>query len=121
MQSDPYVRAILTVIALCLIVLVAQGYGLGREEPEPAPPEGLWQLQVVRTGLGGPPTLLRLNTATGETWHVRFGSNQEWVLMGVPKEDAAPAQPAPPPAPAPEPEPAATPEPPSAPEAPPQP
>jgi len=116
MQSDPYVRAILTFIALCLLVLVAQGYGLRREEPEPEPAEGRgqWTLQMVRTGLGGPPTLLRVNTASGEVWHTRLGANQDWALVGVAKQEAAePAPPAPPPAPA---QPAAP-----APEAPPEP
>jgi hypothetical protein len=115
MQSDPYVRAILTIIALCLLVLVAQGYGLGREEPAPAPVQGQWSLQMMRTGLGGAPTLLRMNTATGELWHTKFGANQEWALVGGAEEETVPEPPAPPPAPAPEAPPA------PAPEAPPQP
>ena len=105
MQSDPYSRAILTFIALCLLVLVAQGFGVVRMEPEPEPDpaagRGQWTLQMMRTGLGGPPSLLRLNTATGEVWQTKFGANQDWALVGVVMEEAAaPAPPAPPPAPA---------------------
>jgi hypothetical protein len=106
MQSDPYARAILTFIALCLLVLVAQGLGLGeREEPELAEGRGQWSLQIIRTGLGGPPTLLRMNTATGEVSQTRLGASEGWTLVGVPKEAgaapaAAPEGAAAPPAPA---------------------
>jgi hypothetical protein len=119
MQSDPYTRAMLTFIALALLVLVAQGFGLGRAEPEPEPSEGrgVWTLQMLRTGLGGPPTFVRLDTATGEVWQTKFGANQDWELVGVAREAAgAPAEPAPAQAPPPAPVPPAP-----APEAPPQP
>ncbi len=104
MQADPYTRAILTFIALCLLVLVARGFGVGEPEappPDPAADRGRFTLQMVRTGLGGPPTLVRFNTATGEVWQLRLGANQEWALEGVVKEEApAPAAVAPTPAPA---------------------
>jgi hypothetical protein len=118
MQADPYTRAILTFIALCLLVIVARGMGVG--EPEAPPPaaavgQGPWMLQMARAGLGGPPTLLRMNTVTGEVWHLRFGSNQEWALMGevteaAPEPAAAPA-PATPPVQAPQDAPQAPPQP----------
>jgi len=105
MQSDSYTRAMLTFIALGLLVLVAQGFGVGeREEPEPDPAQarGAWSLQMLRTGLGGPPTLVRLNTATGEVWQTKLGANQDWTIVGVAREEAAaPAEPAPAPPPAP--------------------
>ena len=104
MQADPYTRAILTFIALCLLVIVARGVGVG--EPEAPPPgsgaeRGPWTLQMVRTGLGGPPTLLRLNSVTGEVWHLRFGANEDWALVGkateaAPEPAAAPAPATPP-------------------------
>jgi hypothetical protein len=112
MQSDPYTRAMLTFVALALLVLVAHGFGLGeRGEPESDASQGrgVWSLQMLRTGLGGPPTLVRLNTATGEVWQTKFGASQGWELVGVAQEAAdAPAVPAPaqvpPTAPAPAPE-----------------
>jgi hypothetical protein len=121
MQADPYVRVILTFIALCLLVLVARGLGVGEPEAPPAAESGLWQLQLVRTGLGGPPTLLRMNTSTGEVWHLRFGGNQAWSLVGAAEDEAEepPAASAPP---APAAPPAGTPpQPPPAPQAVPQP
>jgi hypothetical protein len=104
MQADPYTRAILTFIALCLLLLVARGFGVGEPEappPDPATERGRWTLQMMRTGLGGPPTLVRFNTATGEVWQLRLGANQEWALEGVVKEaaryrSAPPAPPSPP-------------------------
>lgn len=98
MQADPYTRAMLTFIALALLVLVAQGFGLGEsEEPEPDPAQarGAWSLQMLRTGLGGPPTLVRLNTATGEVWQTKLGANQDWTIVGLAEEEEdAPAEPA---------------------------
>jgi hypothetical protein len=116
MQADPYTRAILTFIALCLLVIVARGIGAGEPEapPPPAAESGPWTLQMMRTGLGGPPTLLRLNTATGEVWSLRVGANQEWARMGEVTEAAeapAAAPPAPPATPPPAPAPEAAPEP----------
>ena len=118
MQADPYSRAILTFIALCLLVIVARGLRVGEPEvppPDPGAERGPWTLQMVRTGLGGPPTLLRLNSVTGEVWHLRFGANQEWALVGEVKE----AAPEPAAAPAPATPPAQVPQ--DAPQAPPQP
>ncbi len=104
MQSDPYSRAILTFIALCLLVLVAQGFGLGEREElegEAAEGRGQWSLQMLRTGIGGPPTLLRMNTATGEISQTKFGGDEGWTPVGVPKQAAATPADAAAPAPAP--------------------
>ena len=84
MQADPYTRAILTFIALCLLVIVARGVGVGASEappPDAGAERGPWTLQMVRTGLGGRPTLVRLNSITGEVWHLRFGANALWAFL----------------------------------------
>jgi hypothetical protein len=110
MQGDSFVRFLLAVIAACLLVLVAQGFGMGEEEAELE--AGRYSLSMMR-GRGGQ-SLLRLDSQTGEVWRTTPGVNDTWTLLGtgssqpdepatlipkLPPVQRAPLRPAPAPAP----------------------
>ena len=84
MQGDPFVRFLLAVIAASLLVLVAQGFGIGAEESEPELEAGRYSLSMMRGRRGQ--ALLRLDTRTGEVWRTTPDGTSEWVLLGVGSE-----------------------------------
>jgi hypothetical protein len=88
MRSDGYVRAILTVIAAALVVLVAIEGGwlpVGRTGTGEGSTvqKGRWQWSPLRFGpLGN--FVVRFDTATGKLERVRFpASNVVWEEIGV--------------------------------------
>lgn len=73
MSTDWYTRLVLTVIAVCLGVLVVQGYrdGDGASGPE----GGRYRLTVVPMAR----MMLRIDADTGETWKAMFPDLNIWT------------------------------------------
>jgi hypothetical protein len=92
MQSDTPVRVLLAFILLCLVVIVAQGFGIeiGAESASPAPTEEVigepvdqrFEIQLVRLGRLGP-AFMRVDTATGQIWRVPVSGVGGWVEMAA--------------------------------------
>lgn len=81
MASDVYTKLVLTVIAVCLVLIAAQGFMRGAHGAEPSLASQRYQL----TALGGLGIMLRLDQATGETWSMNIrGGLGGWKL--VPEE-----------------------------------
>ncbi len=86
MASDLYTKFMLTIVAACLALLVAQGFGLGApaaEEPASASAlaSEIERYRFVPVGMAG--LLLRLDRQTGETWSMPLrGETRVWTPIG---------------------------------------
>ncbi len=108
MASDGYLKAVLTVMAACLVVLVAQGFGVGSRvcgatAVGGAHKEGRYQIVPIPIAR----TLLRLDQATGKTWRSSLPKPMAWAEVdesagpdsGADETEETPAPPAVPPSP----------------------
>jgi hypothetical protein len=64
---DAYVKTVLTVIAACLLLQVAQGFGLAGA-PKPGQTESSSAERYVVQAIPMARVLLRIDRVTGETW-----------------------------------------------------
>jgi hypothetical protein len=84
---DAYAKTVLTVIAACLLLQVAQGFGLaGAAGPDPAG-AGAGERYVVQP-VPMIRLLLRIDRATGRTWSMPLQLDKE--RFWTPIEDAPP-------------------------------
>jgi hypothetical protein len=84
---DAYAKTVLTVIAACLLLQVAQGFGLaGAAGPDRAG-AGAGERYVVQP-VPMMRLLLRIDRATGRTWSMPFQADKERLWTSI--EDAPP-------------------------------
>ncbi len=81
MQADIYTRFMLGVVAACLALLVAQGFGIASSGAsargdEPAGTERYKILPLARGRV-----TVRLDSATGETWRLALPGRDAWEPM----------------------------------------
>ena len=102
MSTDWYTRLVLTVIAVCLALMVVQGFRTGAGAGASGPEEDRYRL----TPLPMARLLLRFDAETGKTWKTLFPELKIWEpVADSPAElleqaiDEAPAPEAPAPAP----------------------
>jgi hypothetical protein len=77
MAVDLYTRIVFTVIAACLVLITAQGFGLGGARSASEEPNR-YQL----TAIPGQGLLLRVDQTTGETWTMNIrGGLSGWRLV----------------------------------------
>lgn len=89
MQADPYTRAVLTVIAVALVLLVVRGFG-----SESA--EGAGRYRVLNVRLGRGPAVLRVDSETGDVWRLQGQAGEvAWRLFETEEVEAEAALPAP--------------------------
>jgi hypothetical protein len=91
MSSDWVTKLLLTVIAVCLALLVAQGYREGAGAGASSPGEGRYGLTFVP----GARMLVRIDSETGKTSKAQFPDLKVWTpVADSPSEllDEAPAE-----------------------------
>jgi hypothetical protein len=86
METDAYTKAVLTVVAVCLLLLVAQGFGLG---PELGAKAGSGSAEIADSSSAGKRfeflpipmarAAFRMDNQTGETWWMKFPGGRAWV------------------------------------------
>lgn len=81
MSTDPYARAILTIVAVCLILLVAQGFGLG-SGAAPQQTEVVPRYRVVAIPFAR--SILRMDEQTGEAWRFNLAAGGAWDRIEEP-------------------------------------
>ena len=94
-MGDGYTRAVVTLIAIGVLVLVVRSFSSSSGTPEmPRGEAGRYQLQNFR--VGRVPSVIRIDTETGETWLLQGRPREAvWVPVGtglpgdVPPETAA--------------------------------
>jgi hypothetical protein len=104
---DTYVKALLTVIAACLLLQVAQGFGLaaparGQTAPSAPEPARNYMMQAIPMAR----LAIRFDQASGRTWTMPLpfkpgGEPKHWTLVAEAPPEAAASQnddPSPPPA-----------------------
>jgi hypothetical protein len=76
---DAYVKTVLTVIAVCLLLMVAQGYGLAGTPGASPETGGRYLLQPIpRAGL-----MIRLDRVTGRTWTTSIKGEEAELWMPI--------------------------------------
>jgi hypothetical protein len=75
LSTDWYTRLVLTVVAVCLALLVAQGYREGAGAP--GSEDGRYRLNVVPMAR----TVLRFDSETGTTWKTIFPELKIWTKV----------------------------------------
>lgn len=89
METDAYTKAVLTVVALCLLLLVAQGFGLGPASGAKAGCEVADAADSTTAGkrfeflpIPMARAAFRMDNQTGETWWMKFPSGRAWTPIG---------------------------------------
>jgi hypothetical protein len=78
--TDSYTRVVLGVVALCLLLLVLQGFGLGAEPPEVPAVSSDNRFRV--TALPRTQSLIRFDGRTGDTWRSPLRDDaMEWQFI----------------------------------------
>jgi len=78
-MNDLYSKTMLGVITLCLLALVAQGYGMGGPGASAEPKSKGAQEHYKLVPVAMSRTLLRIDTKTGETWQAPLmGGPMRW-------------------------------------------
>jgi hypothetical protein len=109
MQSDVWTRSLLLVIAVCLVVLVAQSVRPAADCEADGDGTGRYEVTVLRSRTGA--FLLRWDRDSGQVWRTPLAGSEPWEEVGADLEEPTPPEE---PAAVPEaPEPAAEPEPPA--------
>jgi hypothetical protein len=92
---DAYAKTILTVIAACLLLQVAQGFGLvgaaGQVSSSSSDSAGRYMLQANPMAR----LIFRFDRATGRTWTIplQFQKQKVWTLIGeAPAGEVAPEE-----------------------------
>lgn len=80
MNNDPALRVLLGLILLCLLVLIAQGFGLGSSA------EGPYRVSVIKSKT---PWLMRFNTVTGQVEQYQMRGERHWVTLGEREPEVA--------------------------------
>ena len=103
MQTDLYTKAALGVIAASLVVLAAQGFGVGaRGAAAPAAPEPSYAEPYKFLPIPMMRLAFRMDSQTGETWWTALPRGAVWTRIAEPGEAAPAAEPEPAPAARPE-------------------
>ena len=85
---DAYAKTVLTVIAVCLLLLVAKGFGL-TEPPKAGPePAGRYLLQPIPMAR----LLIRMDRVTGRTWTTSIKGEDADLWMPIDEVPADPAE-----------------------------
>jgi hypothetical protein len=85
---DAYAKTVLTVIAVCLLLLVAKGFGL-TGPPETGPePAGRYLLQPIPMAR----LLIRMDRVTGRTWTTSIKGEDADLWMPIDEVPADPAE-----------------------------
>lgn len=74
MSHDPALRVLLGLILACLVLLVAQGFGLGAGAGQ-----GPYRISVIKSKT---PWLMRVNTDTGLVEQFEIKGDRRWVTLG---------------------------------------
>ena len=84
-MTDSYTRVVLGVVALCLLLLVLQGFGLGAEPPEVPAVSSDNRFRV--TALPRTQSLIRFDGRTGDTWRSPLRDAMEWQFIEERREE----------------------------------
>ncbi len=76
MNTDPALRLLLGLILLCLLVLVAQGFGLFAGA---GAADGPYRISMINSK---PPWLMRFNATTGQVEQLELRGEGRWVTLG---------------------------------------
>ena len=76
---DAYVKTLLTVIAACLLLLVAQGFGLARTPAASLDATGRYLLQPIPVAR----LLIRMDRVTGKTWTAAITGEEADIWVPV--------------------------------------
>ncbi len=77
-MNDLYSKTMLGVITLCLLALVAQGYGLGTARTPAGGESRTVQERYKLVPVAMSRTLLRIDLETGETWQAPLLGAMRW-------------------------------------------
>jgi hypothetical protein len=93
METDLYTKAVLGVVAVCLALLVAQGFGLAWSPGDApahacagAPGQAGAQERYDFVPFARGRIAFRVDTQTGETWWMDFPGGRTWMRIGEPGE-----------------------------------
>ncbi len=81
MKLDLYTRIVLSIIAVCAILLVAQSLGFGARASEEADPIARFRIAIAG------PMVFRVDTQTGDIWRMPFRGGTEWQLVLEPSAE----------------------------------
>ena len=81
MKLDLYTRMVLSIIAACAILLVAQSLGFGPRASEEADPIARYRIAIAG------PMVFRIDTQTGNIWRMPFRGGTEWQLVLEPSAE----------------------------------
>ena len=81
MKLDLYTRIVLSIIAACAILLVAQSLGFGALASEGADPIARFRIAIAG------PMVFRVDTQTGDIWRMPFRGGIEWQLVLEPSAE----------------------------------
>ena len=85
---DAYVKTVLTVIAACLLLLVAQGFGLAGTPGASPETAGRYLLQPIPMAR----LLIRMDRVTGETWTTSIKGEEADIWMPIDEFPTEPAE-----------------------------
>jgi len=84
MQSDPVSRVLLGFIAICMLLLLAQGAGLlggGSATPIAAGSAPKGRFNVIVQATRGGALLVKTDTMTGQVWRKSLTGDGPWVFV----------------------------------------
>ncbi len=84
MKLDLYTRFVLSIIAVCAILLVAQSLGFGARASDEADPIARYRIAIAG------PMVFRIDTQTGDIWRMPFRGGTEWQLVLEPSAEEEP-------------------------------
>ncbi len=81
MKLDLFTRVVLSIIAVCAILLVARSFGLGESSGIKDVVGGRYRIAIAG------PIVFRVDTETGRTWRSMARNAIEWTLIDEPFEE----------------------------------
>jgi hypothetical protein len=82
-NHDRALHVLLGLILVCLVLLVAQGFGLGVRAGED---QGSYRVNLIKAK---PTWLMRVDTVTGRVEKLEIPDGERWVTLGEPEPDLA--------------------------------